>query len=266
MRRFFVFCFLIITSISLFPCEHRFCSLSPSITEIFYEISAEDCLFGVLAPNDYPKEASQKEVIGSYHFINYEKIFALKIDECLTLEGMQSSEEIRNLERMNIKVTIYKVESLNDIVDMLLDIGKKTGKEKIAQEKATIFYQKVEEISARTKVLRKGVFLVGVDPIVVVGKGSYLNDVMERVGIENAFKDTSPSYFSPPIEKIIEKKVDVIIVLKGEIGSNSTSIFKEKLKIFNKNLKIVEVEPDTILRPTLRLYEGIKEIYLKVKN
>ncbi len=265
MRRFLVLVF-ILTSNFLFCQSLRFASLSPSITEIFYEIGSEDSLIGVVTPDNHPQDALKKEIVGSFNYLNFEKIYALKIEECLTIEGMQSNEDISRLKKMNVRVTIYKVENLEEMYKMILDIGEKTGKSEVAKKEIDIFKEKIEILSRKIKKFKNGIFVAGLDPLVLVGRGSYLNDVMRKGGVLNVFENNPPSYFSPPLEFIIGKDIEIIIVLKGEIEEKKISTFTRTLKPFFKNLKIIKVDADCVARPSLKLIEAIDEIHQGVLN
>lgn len=266
MRRFFVSLIFLLISILVISqnTQKRFVSLSPSITEIFFEIGAEDFLIGVIFPNDYPEEASKKEVVASYGFVNYEKIFSLKPSECLTIEGMQSPEELKILRKLNITVVEYRVENIEDLCAIIRDIGIKTQKENTAEEKILKIKKELKEIS-RDIVKTKGMLLVGLDPIVVAGKGSFLNDVLKKCGVENVFENNGPAYFTPSFEMIIEKKPQLFIFPKGEISENNIKDFAEKMKKFVSPLKIIEVDADLIMRPSLRLLEGMKQLKSQIK-
>lgn len=262
MRRFFILLFLIISYVSLFSqsqSNNKFISLSPSITEIFFAIGAEESLTGVISPNNYPKEASKIEVVASYGFINYERIFTLKPKECLTIEGMQSTEELSRLRNLKISVTEYKIESIEDLYKVILDIGERTGK----RETALNCIEKIKKVVDKNDENipeQKGLFVVGLDPLIVTGKGSFLNDVLKKCGIRNVFEDQSPSYFTPTFEKIIEKKPEIVLIPAGEINSNSKDNFIKNLKKFVSSIKVIEVEADLIMRPSVRISEGIEKI------
>jgi ABC-type Fe3+-hydroxamate transport system substrate-binding protein len=245
--------------------QKKFISLSPSITEIFFEIGAQDSLVGVIFPNNYPKEASKKEVVASYGVVDYERIFALKPDECLTIEGMQSNEELKRIRKLNIAVVEYKMENIDDLCAVIKDIGIKTQKEKSAEEKLLKLEKELEEIS-KDIVKTKGILVVGLDPTVVVGKGSFLNDVLKKCGVENVFENNSPSYFSPSFEMMIEKKPELLIFPKGEINENKIEELAEKMKKFVPPLKIIQIDADLIMRPSLRILEGMKQLKLQTKK
>lgn len=262
MRRFFICLFLILFALSCLSQatnQNKFISLSPSITEIFFDIEAQDSLVGVISPNNYPLEASNKEVVATYGFVNYEKIFALNPSECLTIEGMQSSEELQRLRNVNIKVVEYKIENLEDLYAIVLDIGAKTNRKETAAERVLKIKREIDDISKNSGFLR-AIFVVGLDPVVAVGKGSFLNDVLKKCGIENVFGNQIPSYFTPSFEMIVEKNPQTIILPKGEINKNSIESFLSKLKKFLPSLKTIEVEADLLMRPSLRIVEGMKQI------
>ena len=107
---------------------------------------------------------------------------------------------------------------------------------------------------------------MGLDPTVVVGKGSFLNDVLKKCGVENVFENNSPSYFSPSFEMMIEKKPELLIFPKGEINENKIEELAEKMKKFVPPLKIIQIDADLIMRPSLRILEGMKQLKLQTKK
>ena len=58
----------------------RIVSLAPHLTELVYAAGAGDQLAAVVSFSDYPAEALQLPIIGSYKKINYESLIALQPD------------------------------------------------------------------------------------------------------------------------------------------------------------------------------------------
>lgn len=258
MRRL-IFLFVIFFSILTYPSDNRFISLAPSITEIFFAIEAQDSLIGVISPNDYPEEAKSKEVVASYNAIDFEKIVALKVKECFTLKGMQNKEDLLKLEQLKIKVTVFDIKSIEDLCETIIHIGNKTDR----REKASSVVQNLKkEIDAikRKQINFKGVFLVGLDPPIYVGRDSFLNEVMEIAGIKNAFEMITFPYFTESIETLIKLKPQVVIIPSGEIEERVKTEYKKSLKSFLSGIRFIEVEASLLLRPSPRIIEGIKKI------
>jgi iron complex transport system substrate-binding protein len=103
---------------------------------------------------------------------------------------------------------------------------------------------------------------LGHDPLVVAGGGSFLNDVLERVGAVNVYGQSPNHYPRPALEDAVHKNPDVIVVTGMADDSGETAGEVSAWNAF-KNLKavqdhkVVTVNADLLLRPTPRLLEGL---------
>ena len=268
MRRFFI-CILFLVSMAVRAggSHGRFVSLSPSITEIFYAIGAEDTLAGIVAPADYPPEASQKEVVAGYDNVRYERIFALGVTDCFTTEGMQNRQTLKRLEELKINVVEYKMGSLEDMFASIIDIGSRSGRKEAAEK---LVSRLRNELDAATKdnprEKRKAVFVVGADPLIVAGKGTFLNDVLDKAGLVNAFAERSPSYFTASPEMIVEAEPEFLVLPGGEIGPKDKESLLTQLKPFIKDLKVLEVNAGLVTRPSPRVVQGIMKLLQEMKK
>ena len=69
-------------------------SLAPSITESIYCLGLEEELIGVTTYCNYPEQAKEKEIVGSLIKPNVEKIFSLRPDLVLAVNGINRPELI----------------------------------------------------------------------------------------------------------------------------------------------------------------------------
>lgn len=262
MRRCFCFLTLMIC-LTAWPQgrESGFISLSPSITEIMFAVGAGDLIAGVSAPADYPPEASGKTVVASYDGILFEKISALRPEGCLTVSGMQSRDSLDVIRRLGIGVAEYPVGTIDELYACIIDVGKKCGREK---ESAALVSRLKNEIRNVCKRLpsstEKALFLVGLDPAVAVGKGSYLNDLCRAAGFRNVLEEVPPSYSVVSFDTIASRAPDWIIVPEGEIKKETVEAFVRKVRMFNKDVKIGEVPADLVMRPGPRVAEGVASL------
>ena len=262
MRR--CFCFIILIACLAVFAERpggRFISLSPSITEIMFAIGAGDSLAGVTAPADHPPEASTKEIVASYDGILFEKIAAMRPRECLTVSGMQSGESLGVIRRLGISVTEYPVSTLDELIACIVDVGKKCGREAEAGKLAERIRKSVEKISKEIPFKKeRAIFLVGLDPAVAAGKGSYLNDLCRAAGFVNVLEQVPPSYSVISFDTIAGLDPDWIILPEGEIGKESREEFVGKIRAVNKKIMIGEISADLIMRPGPRVVEGVEKL------
>jgi ABC-type Fe3+-hydroxamate transport system substrate-binding protein len=259
MRRCFYLSLLFLTLfMSAGQPRGRFISLSPSVTEIFFAIGAGDTLVGVASPANYPAEASRIETVASYEGILYEKIASLSPSGCFTVKGMQSGDSLQVLRRLNINVTEYPVSTLNELYECILDIGTKSGRQEEAARIVEGIKERIKGISASLPAQnKKALFLAGLDPIVAVGKGSYLNDLFRASRFKNVLEDVPPSYSVISYDTIVSLNPDWIILPEGEINGETKEDFVKKLALLKKEIKTGEVPADLVMRPGPRVAEGV---------
>lgn len=262
MRR----CFCLIFLVACFAVHAerpggRFISLSPSITEIMFAIGAGDSLSGVTTPADYPGEAKKKEIVASYDGILFEKIAAMRPQECLTVEGMQSGESLDVLKRLGIRVTQYPVSTLDELIACILDVGRKCERDEEARKLAARIKDTVDKMSKELPLKKeRAVFLVGLDPAVAAGKGSYLNDLCRAAGFLNVLEKVPPSYSVISFDTIAGLDPDWVILPEGEIGKESREEFVGRIRAIKKNIRIGEINADLIMRPGPRVVEGMEKL------
>ena len=200
----------------------RIISTAPSITEMLYDLGLGDHVVGVTEFCHYPPEVRRKPKIGSYLHPNLETILAMKPDLVVVLkEHGELAGRLRN-----IKLDIFELQhnDLAGVYDSMLLIGRRTGIVAVAEEKVRKIREALEEIEARAADRpRRGVmFVVGRTPgtiqdLMVVGRGSFLNELIAIAGGRNVFGGANSYYPRIPREEVYAKRPDVIIDM-GDMG------------------------------------------------
>ncbi len=200
----------------------RIISTAPSITEMLYSLGLGDRVVGVTEFCHYPPEVRRKSKIGSYLHPNLETILAMKPDLVVVLkEHGELAGRLRN-----IKLDVFELQhnDLAGVYDSMLLIGRRTGIVAVAEEKVRKIREALEEIESQAAGRpRRGVmFVVGRTPgtiqdLMVVGRGSFLNELIAIAGGRNVFGGASSYYPRIPREEVYAKRPDVIIDM-GDMG------------------------------------------------
>src|SRR5262249_32837290 len=82
----------------------RIISMAPNLTEIVYDIGAQDLLVGVTDFCKFPPAARSKEKVGGWIDPNYEKIISLKPDLVLALKF--HGKAVDNLKTLKVPVLV----------------------------------------------------------------------------------------------------------------------------------------------------------------
>lgn len=247
--------------IELSKNPERIISAAPNLTEIIFAIGADDLLVGRTSFCNYPDEVNKIQIVGDMIHLNFEKVVELKPDLIfLTVEG-NTKELYDKLKSLNIQVYVTNPRSLNGILQTISNIGLILNRKQKADSIITSIKKSLDEIAAKKFKRRKALFIVSLSPLIIAGKDTFINEMMERVNLENISPENSISAY-PMIsrEEILNKNPDVIILPSGNYSLIEILKLFPEWKNLNaiKNRKIIYVDQDLFFRPGPRFIDAIK--------
>ncbi len=101
--------------------------------------------------------------------------------------------------------------------------------------------------------------IIGLDPLIIVGKESFVSDALKCAGINNKIEGL---YTRLNIESVLSYKKDVIVVAVKEFKN-----FKD-YRLITDSFKgrIIYIDPDKILLPSTGIIKGIETLKDLIKN
>jgi len=245
----------------------RIVSLAPNLTEILFALGLGEKVVAVSSDSDYPAEAAGKNKVGTFWQPNTEAIIASKPDLVITEWFEQQKSAAEALQRLGYRVLTLKIESIEELLAAIKKIGDATG----AQDRAE---KLVEDIGNRLDNLRsrlagtnkvKVLWVVQTEPLRVAGRNTFLNQLLELVGGENAIGPTIQQY--PPLstEELLASAADIII--QSAMTTDNIHAEQQAAEMFwskrrglpaVKNNRIYVIDPDTTLRLGPRLCQGLE--------
>lgn len=238
----------------------RIVSVAPSITENLFHIGAGDSIVAVTDVCNYPMEANKKIRIGSYYKPNIEKILTLKPDIVIGMkEGYTEQLKIK-LDRFNIKNVFYEATSIEDIQNIIIDLGK------ITQIDTSHIINKIKSTFAiKPKIQNSAFFLLSSEPIFTVGNNSFINSIMRCAGLSNITHEMNANYPQISIELIYQKNPDFIIESGMDAGSTHNSL-RAKLRKIGLNPIFIPINPDIYNRASYRVVDACKDLKQKIRQ
>ncbi|MBF0585350.1 cobalamin-binding protein [Prosthecochloris sp. N3] len=242
-------------------------SLAPSITEMIYAIGAGDQLVGRTSACDYPEEARQVQVTGTFGRPSLEVLASLNPDLVLDLDlaDEQAGQKIREL---GIRRTSLKIDSPDDIPHALRAIGRATGNDARADSLASVIEEGLAAFrdSAPVERDRPDVYLeIWNDPLWTGGSTSYTSALIRYAGGRNIGDDVSKEYFEISPEWVITRNPDIIACMY----MSRTTPAAERIRARDGWKHIDAVRNDRIydrfdnslfLRPGPRVLAGIEQL------
>jgi iron complex transport system substrate-binding protein len=194
----------------------RIVSAAPSITEMLYALGLGDHVVGVTTFCHYPPEVRDKPKIGSYMQPNIETMLAMRPDLVVILNEHAGLGE--RLRKVGLTVLELDTSGLEGVYTSLRELGSRCGVADTAEKRITRLESDLAEIQLRAAKLprRSVLFIVGRTPgvvrdLMVVGRGSFLNELIEIAGGRNLFYDSSAYYPKIGLEELYAGRPEVIV-------------------------------------------------------
>src|SRR5256885_1518795 len=191
--------------------SQRIVSLLPSFTEILFAIGAGDRVVGRTQWCDYPPGALAVPSVGEGLPPNIEAVAARRPDLVVLYNAGPNATAAKQLERLGIRTVLIDLNRLEDLGPAARTLGKLTGREQQAESLATA----MDGLAARPppSATTSLAFVVWDNPPIIIGHGSYLDQLAAQAGARNVFGDiTAPSPHAA-LETIVARDPQWIAVL-----------------------------------------------------
>jgi len=247
----------------------RVVSMAPSLTEILFALGLDEEIVGVTLDSDYPPAAAEKPKVGTFWQPNIEAVVAAKPNLVMTLGFGRQKNLAKRLKRIGYNSLAVNIEKVSDLFTVIDEIGTAAGKQNQADKLASDIKDKLNTLSSLVGDLPKirVLWVVQREPLRVAGRNTFVNEMIELAGGENAIGQTVHEY--PPIgaEQVIACGADVIIepaMGRENLDAQRDAAVRHWAWFRNlpavTNGKIYVIRDDTVSRLGPRLYEGTETI------
>lgn len=242
----------------------RVVSLAPSVTETLFALGLNDRLVGVTTFCDYPAEARQLPQIGAFMNPSLEAIVTKRPDLVIGVIGATDPVQAREMERLGLKVALISVVGLNDILNSIKSIARLLGREEAGERLVTRIGAQIQEVKKRVgqAPLRSVLMVVGIRPLVAVGKKNFIDELITLAGGKNIAGNASQPWLNLPEEYVVAKAPQVII--EAGMGSEREDSSKRWGDLRSvpavRESRIYSYPSDKILRPGPRVGEALAEL------
>lgn len=222
----------------------RIISVVPSQTEFLFDLGLRNEIVGITKFCVHPPELfREKARVGGTKKINLNTIKSLNPDLIIGNKEENERDQILAL-KDNYPVWMSDIKTLEDTFQMMLDIGKITGREEkaaeIIEEIKNGFDQLKEFITANSLLPKKCLYLIWKDPYMCAGKDTFIDYILATCGLENLMTLISGRYPEVTSEQLKVADPDLIFL------SSEPYPFREKhiseFKAFCPNAKVIVVD------------------------
>jgi len=234
----------------------RILALSPHACEMLYAIGAGDEIVGAVDYCDYPEPATHLPRIGSYTGINLEAALRLKPTMAVISATSRQKEQLQTL---GIRVIRSAPQNVDGVLADIRRLGRLTGHVRQAETLAANMQQRLDRLARTAPKQPKKVFYeVWHDPLQTVGGTGFINDMLQRIGLNNVFASIRLETPRINIEAVLHAAPDVIIIPSEHRDVAARQRFWKQW--LGDGVRIVVVNPDLLHRPGPRVLDGMEAL------
>lgn len=249
-------------SIHLPHSVRRVITLAPNLTESVVLLGGESLIVGTDDFSDYPPSMKGKPKVGGVQ-PNLESIASLRPDLVIASTSANHPALAPALEALSIPLYVVRTDRLSDIARAMENLG--TILKLPDHQKATqAFRRDLEAQRRRRRIPPRVLFIVWTDPLYVAGSATYMNDLFELAGAENAASRVSGW---PPFsfETLVSSQPDMLLFPSRSINPAQ---FEQLVRgdARWRNLKCIRehtyfaVDEDVFTRPGPRVVEAARAL------
>ncbi len=237
----------------------RVVSLAPSLTDMAVALGAAARLVGVTRFDDAPEVARLPRVVG-FLDPSPEAVVALEPDLVLWLTDGAAYAAVRRMAQLGVPVLALPVIGVADVLASARLCGSALGDAAAGERLARSLEEAVERTrrgAARLPRVRV-LFVVGRDPLVVAGPGSFPDELLRIAGGDNVARGARP-WPVYPLEKAVADRPDVVIDAAVNEPAEGLSRLAAIPAVHAGH--VVRLRSDDALRPGPRLARALPELF-----
>lgn len=196
---------------------HRIICLVPSITDAVFALGAGIDVVAVSDFVKYPEEATKKPSVGLISNPSIEMILSLHPDLLLGMPHQNQQSSLSQLARLGIPIYLVDPHGVSGILKSITSLGEATGREPQAASLVAQLQQRIDRV--RDEVKGKpviSVFMpVSYDPVITIGKGAFITDLIEIAGGHSITSDLNQEWAHISMEAVIARAPEALLMMRG---------------------------------------------------
>jgi ABC-type Fe3+-hydroxamate transport system substrate-binding protein len=196
---------------------HRIICLVPSITDAVFAIGAGEDVVAVSDYVKYPQEATKKPSVGSISNPSIETILSFHPDLVLGMPHQNQPAILAQLQRFGIPLYVVDPHGIAGIISSVESLGRATAHETQAIVLSRQMQQRVAAVRASVRTLPiVEIFMpVSYDPVITIGKGSFISEIIEAAGGHSITSDISQEWPHISMEAVIARAPTALLMMRG---------------------------------------------------
>jgi len=189
------------------------------VSETLFALGVGPEVVGVSQYCDYPPEAAKLPKVGDFIAPNLEAIVGLRPTLVIGIATASDQRQVQALNALGIPILMVNDDSVEEVERNIRTIGERVGRTTEAARLLASIQARIETIVMRLRTTNRTsvLMVVGHDPLVVVGSGTYLDELLTLAHGENIGEASGQTWPRLSLEYLIA--VGPQVILDGQMGS-----------------------------------------------
>ena len=201
--------------VALAQPARRIVSLSPAVTELLFALGVGDRVVGRTTWCDYPPVVRLVPSVGDGLNPSLEAIAARRPDLVVLYRSPLNETAAAQLTRLGSAAVVLRQDRLEDVARAARLLGRLAGRPAAGDSLAKSLSRLLAAPAPPSG--RRLAFVVWDNPPIVIGAGSYLDQLATLAGAENVFHDIGAASAAVALETIVTRDPDVIVVVSDSV-------------------------------------------------
>ena len=248
--------------------QQKIITLGPHLVELLFDLGIGERIVGTIEFSDFPAKALNIPRVGNYARLKIEKIIALQPDLVIAWHTGNPVADLAKLEKLGIKVVYSKPTLLADVSKDYRQIGRLTGTEKLAEEKALAFEKQLALLTSNyaNKTPVTVFYELWSKPVTTIANMAWPQQQLSVCGASNPFSKISNDYPQVNLEEVIIANPQLIIQpnSKGESHADAINWLKYPKMQASIHQQILYPNADLLHRMSYRLLPELEKLCIQI--
>ncbi len=200
-------------TLTLAAPAQRVVSLNPVTTELLFALGVGDRVVGRTSWDLYPDAAKAVPDLGAGMGPNVEAVLGQRPDLVLLYASESNRAAAQQLRAAGIATLTHRTDKIDDLQRVIPIIAAALGVDSIGRLVADTVRASVESVRAlpRPREPLRAFWHIWDPPLLTIGGGSYLSELLDVAGASNVFGDLAQPSPQVSLEEIARRNPDVIL-------------------------------------------------------
>jgi ABC-type Fe3+-hydroxamate transport system substrate-binding protein len=194
---------------------HRLVSLNPVITELVFALGAGRRLVGRTESCDYPAAAARTPSVGGWLPPNVEAVAGRAPDLVVLYQGPTTAAAAARFRSLGIAVLALRTDHLADVSRVARLLGAVLDVRRAADSLAASYDAALDRLrqGATLRSPRTVALVTWDQPLIVLGAGSFVSEMVELAGARNVFDDVASASVPVSLEALASRAPSIVATL-----------------------------------------------------